>query len=227
MLNIAKLLGIGKKRNGPATSITTINIAYMGDRHSLGGMQAGGEVFEVRIPFQNRTGSDMLADEIKRPDLRVESASVSAPFELLDVSPKLPIAVKYMQSVVLVLKLRAPKIGYAGPMSITLNDKAASTARLEISRIAAVRNGQSYSLEDAPSIANVQKNQVLRRDVQLYRFMKYGDAVKGISVNKPFAMSGSEPKAPFTIDKADSFIVSVYVLAPEHSYSGPLEFTFE
>lgn len=226
MLNLAKLLGLGKKPQEHTTSITAINISYMGDRHGLGGMQVAGDVFEIRIPFQNKTGSDMLADEVKRPDLRVESASVSQPFELIDVSPKLPVAVKYMASVVLVLKLRAPKVPYTGPMSVTLNEKAASVVRLEISKMAAIRNGQMTTLEEAPSIASVQKGQVLRRDVQLYSFMKYGDVVKGISVNKPFQMSGSEPKAPFTVDKEGSFIVSVYILAPEYGYAGPLELTF-
>ncbi len=227
MFDLAGFLGLGKKRKGPETSITAINISYMGDRHSLDGMQASGDVFEIRIPFQNRTGSDMLADEVKRPDLRIESASVSPPFELAGVSPGLPIAVKYMQSVSLVLKLRAPKVSYTGPIDIMLNDKAASTARLEISGMSAIRKGARTSLEELPSIANVQKGQVLRRDVQLYSFMKYGDVVKGISVNKPFEMSGSEPKAPFTVDKAGSFIVSVYILAPEYGYAGPLELTFE
>ncbi len=227
MLDLARLLGFGKNQKVPSTSITVINITYMGDRHSLNGMQVGGGVFEVKIPFKNKTGSDMLSDEVKRPDLRIESASVSQPFELADVKPALPIAVKYMQSVELTLSLRAPKVPYTGPISITLNEKSSSVVRLEISKMVAMRNGKSFNLEDEPSVASAQKGQVLRRDVQLYRFMKFGDKVSGISVNKPFAMAGSEPKAPFAIDKPDSYIASIYILAPDYGYAGPLELTFE
>ena len=183
-------------------------------------------MFEVRIPFQNKTGSDLLADNIKRPDLRVEDVNVSAPFELVDVDPKLPVSVAYRGSAEIRLRIRAPAVPYAGPLNITLGEKAGSMVRVEIQKIVGQAKGRKIDLEEAPSVLSVQKGQVLKRDIQLYKILGYGDAVSGISVSGPFVFSGSDPKPPFRIDKRSSFIVSVFVLAPDQSYAGPLEISF-
>jgi hypothetical protein len=217
--------GLGKKEPASNTVITSISIDYQGDKHGLDGMKVNESVFEISIPFQNKTGSDLLDDSLKRPDLRIESASVSKPFELVDVSPKLPVAVKYKEGVTMKLRIRAPSVPYTGPMSVSLGEKSSGMVRVQIQKIIAVRNGVKTVLEEMPSVLSVQKGQVLKRDVQLYKMMKYGDKVSSIRVSPPFVMSGSEPPAPFRIDKENSFIISIFVLAPQDSYAGPLEIT--
>ncbi len=227
MLDISSIFKrFGKKDPATGTVITSISIDYLGDKHGLDGMQVHDKVFELSIPFQNKTGSDLLADNLKRPDLKIEGVSVSRPFELVDVSPTPPIAVRYREGVTVKLRIKAPDLPYTGPMSVTLGEKSSGMVRVQIEKIMAVRNGAKTVLEEAPSVLSVQKGQVLKRDVQLYKVMRYGDKVNGIAVNAPFVMSGSEPKAPFRIDKENSYIISVFVLAPDYSYAGPLEITF-
>ncbi len=216
--------GFAKKET--TTTITNISIKYMGDAHGLDGMEVRGSVFELKIPFQNKTGSDLLADNLKRPDLKIEGISVSAPFKLVGVNPKLPVLVKYQEGVELKLKIKVPDLPYSGPLSINLGEKDASMVRVEIQKIVAISKNARVDLEEAPSVLSVQKDQVLKRDVQLYKVLKYGDIVNGIKVNDPFVFSGSDPKLPFRLDQENSFIVSIYVLAPEFSYAGPLELTF-
>jgi hypothetical protein len=227
LLDISGLLGVfGKKRSAASTVITSISIDYLGDKHGLEGMRVNGSVFELKIPFQNKTGSDLLDESLKRPDLRVDTISVSQPFKLVGVSPKLPVVVKYGEGVTLVLKISAPALPYTGPLSVSLGEKASGMVRIQIDKMVALSKGQRFILEDAPSVLNVQKGQVLKRDIQMYKVMKYGDAVNGIGVNAPFVFSGAEPKPPFRIDKENSYIISVFVLAPEYSNTGPLEITF-
>lgn len=226
MLDLSKFFKRSNRKSAAATAITSISINYMGDKHGLDGMQVHEKVFELSIPFQNKTGSDLLDESLKRPDLRIEGISVSKPFELVDVTPKPPIVVKYKEGIKIGLRIRAPDIPYTGPMSVSLGEKESGMVRVEIQQILAVRNGGKVMLEEAPSVLSVQKGQVLKRDVQLYKVMKYGDEVKGIAVNAPFVFSGSEPKVPFSIDKEGSYIISVIVLAPDANYAGPLEITF-
>ncbi len=227
MLNIQGLFKrLGKKKEAQGTRITSIGISYLGDKHGLDGMQVNDKIFELSIPFQNKTGSDLLDDSLKRPDLKVENISVSAPFELVDVRPRLPIAVSYKEGVSIRLRIRAPDVPYTGPLSVSLGEKDSGMVRVEIEKMLAVHNGARTVLEEAPSVLSVQKGQVLKRDVQLYKVMKYGDTVSSIEVNKPFVFSGAEPKPPFRIDERSSYIISIFVLAPEYSYAGPLEITF-
>ncbi len=215
--------GKEKKASAAGTNITSIGIRYLGDRHGLDGMQVHEKVFELSIPFRNKTGSDLLDDSLKRPDLKIENISVSKPFELVDVSPKVPIAVKYTEGVTLKLRIRAPDLPYSGPLEVSLGEKESGMVRVQIEKMIAVANGKKTVLEEAPSVLSVQKGQVLKRDVQLYKFMKYGDSVSKIDVSLPFVFSGSEPKPPFRIDEKNSYIISVFVLAPDYSYAGPLE----
>ncbi|MDE1855569.1 MAG: hypothetical protein KGH57_04630 [Candidatus Micrarchaeota archaeon] len=226
-LDLSSIFGrFGKKKSAANTVITAISIDYLGDKHGLDGMRLSDSVFELKIPFQNKTGSDLLDESLKRPDLRIDSVGVSKPFELLEVNPSLPISVKYTQGITLALKIKAPGLPYTGPLSVSLGEKASGMVRVQIEKMLASYKGQKFVLEEAPSVLSVQKGQVLKRDVQLYKVMKYGDSVNGIRVNAPFVFSGSEPKAPFRIDKENSYIISVFVLAPEYSYAGPLEIAF-
>ncbi len=226
MLDLSKILGLSKKKKRGGTSITSISISYLGDKHGLDGMEVQESVFELKIPFQNKTGSDLLADNLKRPDLRVEVIGVSAPFELVEVDPKLPIAMKYKDSVEIKLKIKAPNLPYTGPLNISVGEKASSIVRIQIEKIVGISGKRRVDLEEEPSVLSVQKEQVLKRDVQLYKIMKYGDKINRIEVNAPFVLSGSDPKTPFAIDKQNSYTVSVYLLAPNYGYAGPLEITF-
>lgn len=226
VLDLSKFLKRFSKKKMPATVITSVSISYLGDKHGLDGMQVDESIFELGIPFQNKTGSDLLADELKRPDLKIESVNVSAPFELVEVSPKLPISVRYKDTVQMKLRIKTPRLPYTGPLSVSLGEKGSGMVRVEIEKIVGIFGDKRVTLEEAPSVLSVQKGQVLKRDVQLYKAMRYGDMVNGIKVNAPFVLSGSDPKVPFSIGKEGSHIISVYVLAPDYSYAGPLEIYF-
>lgn len=228
MLDLSRLFGLfgRKKAAQPATVITNVSIDYLGDKHGMDGMEVSDKVFELKIPFQNKTGSDLLADELKRPDLRIEAISVGAPFELVGVSPKLPVAVKYKESVQIKLRIKAPALSYTGPLNVKLGEKQSEMVRVEIEKMLAVAGGRKMDIEEAPSVLSVQKGQVLKRDIQLYKIMRYGDRVNSIAVNEPFVLSGSDPRPPFTIDKENSYTISLYLLAPNYNYAGPLEITF-
>jgi hypothetical protein len=121
LLDLSRILGRFSRKKAPTTLITSVSIKYMGEKHGLEGMSTNRSVFELKIPFQNKRGGDMLADNLKRPELRVEAVKVSTPFELVGVSPRLPISVKYRESALIRLSIRAPEYGYAGPIELSFS----------------------------------------------------------------------------------------------------------
>jgi hypothetical protein len=55
--------------------------------------------------------------------------------------------------------------------------------------------------------------------------MSYGDTAKRIEVAPPFRFVSSDPKLPLRVDDTNSYIVELYIQAPEAPYAGPLEIT--
>ena len=77
------------KRAKPASQveITSINLKFMGEMHSIAGKKVNSGIFELTIPFQNKIGSDLLPDMLKGPKLSLAKIDVSPPFQLVDYSP--------------------------------------------------------------------------------------------------------------------------------------------
>ena len=90
-------------------NIISIKINYMNSVHELPGMKVKDKEFELKIPFKNKSAGE-LPSEIKRPDLRIDEISVQNPFQLLDVSPQLPIVLHQGESTEITLKLKAPEL---------------------------------------------------------------------------------------------------------------------
>ncbi|MEM0074378.1 MAG: hypothetical protein QXX70_00580, partial [Candidatus Micrarchaeaceae archaeon] len=107
----------------------------MNEVHQLQGLKVVQKEFEIRIPFHNKTASDLDIDNIKRPDLRIDAISVKAPFTLVSVSPSLPIIISYMQSTEIVLRLRAPDVAYSGPLFLEMQAKTPDAVHISINRV--------------------------------------------------------------------------------------------
>ncbi len=208
-------------------AITSINLKFMGEMHSIGGREVNGNVFELSIPFQNKIGSDLLPDMLKGPKLALAKIEVSQPFQLLDFSPKLPLEVEYMEKVTFKLRIKAPNVAYEGPLTINFGNEPKETVNLNISRITLSTNGRSTELEDSAMVANMQKGQIFKRSVQLYKIMSYNDAVNSISVSSPFELVSVDPKVPFRLDRKDSYIIGIYIKAPDFNYAGDLVISFK
>jgi len=214
-----------KKDDGKSVFITNVNIKYRGSVHSLDSMHVNRGEFELKIPFENKTGRDMLADNIVRPPLKVEEITVDMPFELVSVSPKLPVSIPYKSKVELLLKVKAPLVGYSGPLTVILSEGASGTIRVEISKMTLIHRGKSREIEGGQSILNVPKGYVLKRDVQLQAFLDLNETVSKAEANSPFSVSGTEPNLPFLVGNEAS-ILSLYIRMPDIPYAGPLELTF-
>ncbi|MEM3839351.1 MAG: hypothetical protein QXF01_02100, partial [Candidatus Micrarchaeaceae archaeon] len=99
------IFDIIKGRKQPKVNITSVNLRFMGEMHSVGGKIVDSRVFELNIPFQNKIGSDLLPDTLKGPRLEISKVEVSQPFQLIECSPKFPVYVEYMNRVMFKLKI--------------------------------------------------------------------------------------------------------------------------
>ncbi len=199
----------------------------MGEMHSIGGKSVNERVFELSIPFQNKIGSDLLPDMLKGPKLSLAKVEVSKPFELLDCSPKLPLEIGFMEKVVFKLRIRAPDVTYEGPLTINFGNESKETIAMSIDKILLAAKGVTIALEDSSMTTGMQKGQLFRKNIQLYKVLSYGDAVNSIEVSKPFELINVDPKTPFKLDRKDSYIISLYIKAPDFSYAGTLEISFK
>ncbi|MGC8676208.1 MAG: hypothetical protein ACP5T3_01680 [Candidatus Micrarchaeia archaeon] len=210
-----------------AASITSVNISYMNDVHQLPGLKPLRKEFELRVPFRNKTASDLADDTVKRPDLRIDAISVKQPFALLGVLPSLPIILQYGQSTELVLRLKAPDVAYTGPLFIDMQAKMPDSLHIGISSVKLSSNGRTYALDDSAKSLYISKGDAIKQDVQALAILHEGDEVKEVSANAPFAVLKTSPQVPFKVNSSNSMIISVYLKAPDYNYSGPLELTFK
>lgn len=225
-LNLSSILG----KNRQKVTITTINLKLHNYVHSMGGLVVKDKRFSIDIPFTNKSHSDMLieaasfkAEEAK--PIRINSIEVAEPFKLLSVTPAAPVEIKADEKVNFKLEIEAPAYNYTGPMGVSFVSDATPTIHVEISKTILVRNGRRTEIETSSRILNVAKGQIFGEKVQLYKAMSYGDSAKSIEIAPPFRFVSSDPKLPLKIDDTNSYIVELYIQAPDTPYAGPLEIT--
>ncbi len=215
-----------ENNKGAKISITSIELNYMGYAHRLDGFETEQEVFEIRLPFKNKESVASSFDkDIKKPDMRVDEIRVGKPFELVGVTPSLPIVVHYKESTEIKLKIKAPKISYSGPLLISLisNDYM---AHISISEIVAKKGSKSVVLDSSIHMY-VPKGEIIKQDIQAYKLMEPDEKVSKITIEKPFQIVKTNPSAPFKVEKKNSYVISLYIKMPEFDYAGPMEIIFE
>jgi hypothetical protein len=217
-------VGRGKKK--AKFSISSINIEYMGEVHSLPGIEEYSEQFEIKIPFSNKPQYDFIAKQLKDKNITIKGITVEKPFQLISIEPKLPCTIAFGSSDEFKLRIKAPSTSYYGPISIGLERDNESVVHLGISHISLLHNGKVVEIEDSAISTNVKAGEVIKVGVQLYRIMKHLDTVSSIKVGKPFDFAYSEPKLPIKLEDENSFVLEVFMNAPTFSYAGPIEIEF-
>ncbi len=225
-LSLSGLLGGNRKK----VTITAINLKLHNYVHSMGGLVVKEKRFSIDVPFTNKSHSDMLTEAAafkaeKAKPVRINSIEVAEPFKLVSVVPAAPLEIKADEKVDFKLEIEAPEHSYTGPMSVSFASDATPTIHIEISKTMLIRDGKRTEIETSSRILNLTKGQIFGEKVQLYKAMSYGDTAKRIEVAPPFRFVSSDPKLPLRIDDTNSYIVELYIQAPEAPYAGPLEIT--
>lgn len=214
------------KKDKPKVSITSINLKFLGDVHNISGKDVSNGVFELEVPFQNRLANDLLPDNLKGPSIRIGKIEIAKPFELVSVTPAPPVEIPYMTKTIFSFKIKTPNQPYSGPMTIDFGKEIKDEINLGIEKIVLEGHGRSVELEDSGKAMRVQKGQVFRKDIQLYKVLSYQDKIERIEVNKPFELMNTEPKVPFTIENKDSYIMALFFKVPDFGYAGKMTITF-
>lgn len=218
-----RLFGGGKPT--ARVKVTSINLKFMGNAHGIDGMDVTTPQFDVVIPFQNKMGSGLLPDNLKGPPVRITKITVAEPFALMNVSPALPAEVPYMGKVTFTINIRAPQVTYEGPLSINFGNDATEGITINIKRVMLHYKGRDVELEESSIGASMQKSQLFKESVQLYKVVSFGDSVASVQVSRPFELVSTDPKLPIKADKKDSYILGMYMKCPDFSYAGDLDIT--
>jgi len=211
------------KKKGFKITVTNISLRFMGAVHGIPGITSEKQVFYVNIPFQNKMGSNLLPDDLKGPSMKIKEIKVGMPFKLLDVSPALPAEIPFMEKAVFRLKIEGPSINYEGPMSITMNDEPAENIGLNIKAIVLSKGNQRVELQNSSMRLSLQKGQIFKTELQMYNVLKYNDKISRVRTAPPFTVESTDPAAPASVDKKDSYVMKIYVRAPDSNYTGDLE----
>lgn len=217
------ILGKKPEPQRSKVSITSVNLKFMGNSHALNGLEVPSRVFEYTIPFQNRMGSDLLPENLKGPKVTISNITVSDPFKLIEINPKLPVDIQYQSKVSFVLKIEAPDLSYDGPIAINFGNESADNIAININKMILTRNGQSVELENSEMMATMQKHQLFKKEIQIYKIMSLNEKLSKIEVSKPFELVSVQPALPIIADKKDSYIISIFLKAPDSSYAGSVE----
>ncbi len=204
------------------TSISNVNLKFMGAAHALEGMETDSIVFEYKVPFQNRIG-EQIPDHLKGPQITINSISVSEPFELVSVEPILPAKVPYKAKADFTLWIKAPNVLYKGPLSISMSSDPSESIAVDVKGISLEYKDKQVELEHSAIASSMQKSQIFKKDIQLYKIAGLNDHITSISVEAPFELVDTNPKLPIIADKKDSYVVSLYIKAPQSSYAGGLK----
>ena len=215
----------GGRKPAARVRVTSINLKFMGNAHGIDGMDVDTPEFEVTIPFQNKMGSGLLPDNLRGPPLRITRITVAEPFGLISVSPQLPVDVPYMGRTAFRIRIRAPQVTYEGPLSISFGNDAAENITINIKKVTLHYRGRSVELEESSIGASMQKSQLFKESVQLYKVVSFGDTVSRVEVSKPFELVNTDPPLPLKADKKDSYILGMYMKCPDFSYAGDLDIT--
>ncbi len=194
--------------------------------HALSGRIVEGQEFYLEIPFKNRMGSGMLPSHLKGPSITIKEIRVDKPFGLVSSEPAAPLSVPYMGDMLFGIRVKAPGGNYTGPLTITFESEKSDDVNIDIEKITLTDGSRSVEVEDTSSNMILKKSQIIRRDMQAYKILSFGQQVAGISAAKPFEVVSTEPKVPFSVDRKDSYIIKIYIKCPDFNYSGPLELRF-
>ncbi len=218
---------LGRRGNGGSpTNITNVNIMWGGGFHTLPGLKPETKTFEFSIPFDNSSAIENLPkNTFKFSDttVRIKDITVDRPFELVGVTPRLPLVVSTNEKVEFRLSVKAPETNYSGPMTVRFLQDDAGIIKVEINKVILAAKGRRVEIENSGIIMSVRKGHIFKNSIQLYKALSYGDEVTGISINAPFRLASTRPNAPFRLDDPNSFIADFFIQAPEMSYAGPLE----
>lgn len=214
------------KTKKPKGRITGINIRFMGETHTLPGKEITGSTMEIEIPFQNKIGGNLLPDMLKVPPITVEKVDVAQPFKLLDTEPKLPAKVEFMSRVTFKLRVAPPQTGYSGPMSVSFSNSSSDLISINVNEVTISSKSDSIALDDSAFIMNLQKGQIFKKSVQMFKLFGYNDMVDSVGVSKPFEVVSTSPRMPISLDHKDSYIVDIYIKAPDFNYAGGLDIKF-
>jgi hypothetical protein len=220
-----KITGRTSKPEG--VILTSINLKLGADVHAISGRTITEEVFQLDIPFQNKIGSGLLPSHLKGPDIVINEVLIERPFELVESSPKTPLNVPYLASTPFTLRIRAPKGSYSGPLSITFSTDSKDNVNIDVKKIALVDGHKTTDIEDTATNMILKKSQIIRRDIQVYKILKYGRTVEKVEINEPFEIVSTDPATPFTVDRKDSYIIKIFLKCPEFNYAGPMEIIFK
>ena len=216
------------KGNKSTVTITTINIKLHGFMHSINGMTVKEKTFPLEIPFRNKTHTDMLTEATsfkaeKAEPIKIKGLDIADPFKLVSIEPQLPIEVKADEKVVFKLVIAVPEHNYTGPMNIVFNSDSKEMVHIEITKSILEAKGQKIPIETSSRILNLPKGQIFTEKIQLYKGFSFGDTVSKIEIETPFTFVSSEPKLPLKIDDTNTYILNLYIQAPQTSYAGALQ----
>lgn len=217
----------GTELKAAKLTITSINLKFMGNSHGMDGIKTDSSVFDLNVPFQNKMGSNLLPDNLKGPSLTISKITVAEPFKLLDVEPKLPVQVDYMSRTVFKLRIKGPDVTYEGPLSLNFGNETNDNVGINVQKIVLNHNGKKVELEESGVTATMQKSQLFKHSIQLYKILSFGETLNAVEVDRPFELVSTDPKLPIKIDKKDSYIMNFYLKCPDSSYAGNLEFNFK
>ncbi len=215
-----------KKGNKHTLRITNLNIKMGGETHGIKGSEFDTSTFKLSVPFQNKVGSGLLPDGVRGQDIRITSIVAEQPFQVIDVKPKLPVSVAYLSKMVFDITAKGPEGNYEGPMYLKFDTDEEGVV-VNVEKITLKNGSKSYELENSTESMKVRKGQILRRDLQAYKILSYGSEVKSVEISTPFSIYEVQPKLPFRVDVKDSYMIRLYIKAPEFSYSGPIEISFD
>jgi hypothetical protein len=212
------------------TVITDMKLKWKGETHKAPGLQTNNKIFDVEIPFHNRSDeTDMLRHILKSSvieSIEIKTIKVAPPFKLVNVDPILPCTIKYGDKVDFKLSIEAPAYSYSGPLEIEFIENEPEKVRVEINKIVLISREKHVAIPHSEMAMSLRKSQIFKVNIQLYKILSYGDKVSSISAGVPFEFVSSLPGVPFSIDNKNSYVVTVFVKAPEVNYGGPLELTF-
>lgn len=213
------------------TDITNINLKWHGEAHKAPGLKTDKRIFDITIPFHNRQDStDMLMHLLKSSvleEIEIKEIDVAAPFKLVSVEPVPPSRIPYGEKIDFKLAIEAPSYNYKGPLEVSFVENEPEKVRIEINKVVLVKGSTKASVPNSEMIMEMRKSQVFKIDVQLYKILSYNDKVSQISASVPFNFVSSMPQPPFIIDNRNSYVVSIFIQAPEINYGGPLELYFK
>lgn len=220
----------GLFKRGSKTTITAVNIRLHGRTHKLDGLESNSDRIELSVPFKNKTHTDLLTESgyfkaEKRKPLKIDAIKIAAPFAPISMDPKPPLVIEPDQTVNFKIVVLAPSYSYTGPVDISFESASEEVVHLELTKTLLSWKGKRVEIESSSRMLNLQKNGIFVEKIQLYKALSYGDTVSKLEVGFPFKIVNTDPKLPAKLDTPNGYLLSLYIQAPTHHYSGVLEIT--